>query len=32
MIILSNADIEDYLTFIQTVPYGGNIYESYVTI
>ena len=25
---LSNAGIEDFLTFIQTVPYGGNIYES----
>ena len=26
----SNADIEDFLTFIQTVPHGGNIYKSYV--
>ena len=27
---LSNADIKDFLTFIQTVSYGGNIYESYI--
>ena len=27
---LSNADIEDFLRFIQTVPYGENVYESYV--
>lgn len=27
---LSNADIEGFLTFIQTVPYGGAIYESCV--
>ena len=27
---LSNADVEDFLTFIQTFPYGGNIYECYV--
>ena len=27
---LSNAATEDFLTFIQTVPYGGNIHESYV--
>ena len=27
---LSNPDIEGFLIFIQTVPYGGTIYESYV--
>ena len=27
---LSNADIEDFLTCIQTVPCSGNVYESCV--
>ena len=27
---MSNADIKDFLAFIQTVPYGGNIYKSSV--
>ena len=28
---LSNADIKDFLTFIQTIPYRGTIYKSCVT-
>ena len=27
---LSNSDIDDFLTFIRTVPYSGAIYESHV--